>query len=62
MTLQELAFTLGKNESTLYNNFSRTQENLRKKGIIITKWGKGRTAEYELEYDDCVLEQLMDKE
>ena len=57
MTVTELAFMLGKNESTLLRNFSRTQKNLEKKGIIITKWGKGKNAEYEIEYDETFLEK-----
>ena len=34
MTLKEVAFTLGLKESTLRKQFPRTQETLRKKGII----------------------------
>ena len=49
MTLQEVAQQLGKQESTIYKNFKRTQESLLKKGIILTRWGKD---DYEIEYED----------
>lgn len=52
MTLKEVAFTLGLKESTLRKQFPRTQETLRKKGIIITKWGYGKNAEYDIEYEE----------
>jgi AraC-like DNA-binding protein len=51
MTLKEVALTLGKSESTLTHNFRRTQETLKKKGILLMKWGKGKDAEYEIEYE-----------
>lgn len=56
MTLQEVAAALGKSLSTLQNNFPRTQEALAKRGIILTKWGWGKNAEYEIEYEK--LEEL----
>lgn len=49
MTLKEVAQQLGKSESTIYRNFARTQEALKKKGIILTKWGKD---DYEIEYEE----------
>ena len=49
MTLQEVAQQLGKSESTIYRNFTRTQETLLKKGIILTRWGPD---DYEIEYED----------
>jgi hypothetical protein len=52
MTLKEVAFTLGLKEITLQKQFPRTQETLRKKGILITRWGKGKNAEYEIEYEE----------
>ena len=51
MTLREVAQQLGKSESTIYKNFKRTQETLKKKGI----WG---VDDYEIEYE----EQDEDKE
>lgn len=51
MTLKEVALTLGKSESTLARNFPRTQANLRKKGILLMKWGEGKNAYYEIEYE-----------
>ena len=55
MTLREVAQQLGKSESTIYKNFKRTQETLKKKGIILTKWS---VDDYEIEYE----EQDEDKE
>ena len=49
MTLREVAQQLGKSESTIYKNFKRTQETLKKKGIILTKWG---VDDYEIEYEE----------
>lgn len=40
MTLKEVAYLLGKSEKTI-------QDILRKRGIILTKWGVGKDAEYE---------------
>ena len=47
MTLKEVALVLGKAESTIYKNFTRTQRNLEKKGIILTKID---TDNYTIEY------------
>ena len=44
MTLKEVCKVLGKSETTLITSFKRTQENLRKKGIILTKEGQGKKA------------------
>lgn len=52
MTLKEVAQILGKEPSTIYKNFFRTQKTLAKKGIILTKWGSGKDTEYEIEYED----------
>jgi AraC-like DNA-binding protein len=52
MTLKEVARQLGKSENTIYKNFNVTQENLAKKGILLMKWGRGKTLEYELEYEE----------
>ena len=52
MTLEELAQTLGREKITLDKNFPRTQQALAKKGIIVTKWGWGNNAEYEIEYEE----------
>jgi hypothetical protein len=60
MTLKEVALTLGKSESTIARNFARTQANLRKKGILLMKWGEGKNAEYEIEYE--ALDALENKE
>lgn len=52
MKLEELAQILGREKVTLGRNFPRTQQALAKKGIIITKWGWGEDAEYEIEYEE----------
>lgn len=50
MTLKEAAIRLGKSENTIKNQFPRTRDNLAKKGIILTKEGKGDSAQYFIEY------------
>lgn len=50
MTLKEVALLLGYNEDSLRSHFKRTQEQLKKKGILLMKWGRGKDAEYEIEY------------
>ena len=52
MTLQEVCKQLGKSESTIKTSFKRTQANLAKKGIRLTKEGIGPTAIYNIEYFD----------
>ena len=44
--MQEVCKILGKSETTLISAFNRTQANLRKKGIILTKEGQGKNANY----------------
>lgn len=51
MTLQEICKILGKSETTLISAFRRTQKNLKKKGIILTKEGEGRNANYTIIYE-----------
>ena len=51
MTLQEVCKILGKSEITLINAFKRTQENLKKKGIILIKEGYGKKANYTIIYE-----------
>jgi hypothetical protein len=50
MTLKEAAVYLGKSEITLQTKFKRTQENLKKKGIILIKTGRGDKADYQIIY------------
>ena len=50
MTLKEAAIRLGKSENTIKNQFPRTRDTLAKRGIILTREGKGETAEYFIEY------------
>ena len=52
MTLQEVCKILGKSETTLITSFGRTQENLAKKGIILTKKGRGKKAIYNIKYEE----------
>lgn len=51
MTLQEVSKVLGKSEITLVSAFKRTQENLKKKGIILLKEGYGKNANYTIIYE-----------
>lgn len=50
MTLEEASIRLGKSETTLRDQFPRTKANLAKKGIILTREGRGSQAEYFIEY------------
>lgn len=52
MTLKEVCKILGKSETTLTSAFNRTQENLRKKGIILLKDGIGKNANYTIIYEE----------
>lgn len=52
MTLSDLCEILCKSESTLRNQFPRTQEAYAKKGVIITREGKGDDADYTVTFPD----------
>ena len=52
MTLSDLCEILGKSESTLRMKFTRTQEILAKKGIIITNEAKEPYADYTVTFPD----------
>ena len=52
MTLQKVCKILGKSETTLITSFSRTQANLAKKGIILTKEGRGKKAIYNIKFEE----------
>ena len=52
MTLEEVAQVLRYEPITLERNLARVQKTLRKKGIILMKWGRGKTAEYDIEYEE----------
>lgn len=52
MTLQEVCKILGKSEITLTNAFQRTRLNLKKKGIILLKTGRGTKADYDIIYEE----------
>lgn len=60
MTLQEVCKILGKSETTLIGSFHRTQENLKKKGIILTKEGQGKNANYTIIYEEEQLKCQQD--
>lgn len=50
MTLEETMKQLNLSECTLKHHFKRTQENLAKRGIILTKTGVKEYTRYEIEY------------
>lgn len=52
MTLSDLCEILCKSESTLRDQFPRTQEYYKKKGIIITRDGRGDNADYTVTFPD----------
>jgi hypothetical protein len=62
MTLKEVALLLGYSEQTLKDQFPKTQENLKKKGILLMKWGRGKDATYEVEYPALDELELMEDE
>lgn len=52
MTIEELSENVGVSVSTLKNQFNREAEKLAKRGILISKKGRGKSAEYFIEYDE----------
>lgn len=50
MTLQEVCAVLGRSENTILHSFQRTQKNLRKKGIILSKKGRYPDIKYEVQF------------
>jgi transcriptional antiterminator len=50
MTLEQVARELSLNESTIKGHFKRTQDTLKKKGILLTKEGRGDKAVYSIDY------------
>lgn len=50
MKLNEFCEELNRSEATILKNWERTKQTLEKQGIIITKIGKGRSAQYYVEY------------
>ena len=62
MTLQEVCRILGKSETTLITSFKRTQENLKKKGIILLKEGQGKKADYTIIYEGDNINELETKD
>ena len=58
MTAQEVAKILNKSVSTIETSFSRTQTNLKKQGIILTKTGYGKNKEYFISYSEDYIPPL----
>ena len=58
MTLSELAEELNLSEATLIYSFPRTKKNFAKRGIILTKKGRGETAEYFLDYEEQNVKEI----
>lgn len=50
MTVEEVANILNKSVSTIETAFNRTKQNLEKQGIILTRTGRGKDKDYEIEY------------
>ena len=48
--LEDAAQIIGMTTKTLYRNFKRTQQNLKKKGILIMKWGEKKHQKSQIEY------------
>lgn len=48
MTLDEFCEKFGYNKSTVQNNFKRTVENMLKKGLLLTREGRGSQADYKV--------------
>ena len=62
MTLKELCNELNYSENTLKRSFNRTCEVLKKKGIIITKTGIGKDADYSIIYDKNLIKPIISKQ
>ena len=62
MTLKEVALLLGYSEQTLKDQFPKTQRHLKKRGILLMKWGRGENATYEIEYPAFDEYELMQDE
>ena len=50
MTLNEVSEKLGLSENTIRLHFPRTKSTLLKKGIVLTKEGRGDKAVYKIDY------------
>lgn len=48
MTLAEVSEFLGLSEKTISNNLKRTQKSLERQNVILTKYGRGNKARYEV--------------
>lgn len=52
MTAQEVAKILNKSVSTIETSFPRTQNNLKKQGILLSRTGYGKNKDYTIEYTE----------
>ena len=50
--ISSMSKELNLSEATLIYSFPRTKKNFAKRGIILTKKGRGETAEYFLDYEE----------
>ena len=61
MTINEVAKELNLSVNTIQSKFKRTQKNLLKKGIILTKWRESYEVNYNIEYLPKKEEKKIDK-
>lgn len=47
-----MARELNRSPKTIYHNWERTRDTFLKKGIVLTRWGRGKNIEYEIEYEE----------
>jgi DNA-binding IscR family transcriptional regulator len=58
MTSAEIAEQLGVSENYIRKHFSKVREGLRRKGLLLTKLGRGAAANYRLnKIDDVILKK-----
>lgn len=50
MTLNEVSLRTGLKPITLYKNYAYCQKTLKKRGILLFKWGRGKDVDYEIVY------------
>ena len=50
LTLEEVANEVGRSTKTLEKHWKRTRDNLAKKGVVIDRFGSGKTAKYTVTY------------
>lgn len=63
MNLQELCEEINMSENTLKTCYNKTVDSLRRnRGIIITKTGRGASADYQLQYDESQKEEKTSRQ